>query len=163
MTNISRRDALAGISLATLAACGGGSGSGTGTAPTPTPTPERFRNARRSIVGSAQTADTSEHAFHSAFGRMQDLGTLGGRNSTATATSDGGYYAGFAQRADRNSHAFLCCDAAGLIDLGTLGGSESWAYGINDWGAFDPASPSTPAAPRRDRGRTAGCRRSWRT
>ncbi|CRI33314.1 HAF protein [Chlamydia pneumoniae] len=61
------------------------------------------------IVGQAQTADKSVHAFQYYNGEMKDLGTLGGTSSTAkTVSPDGKVIMGRSQIADGSWHAFMC-------------------------------------------------------
>lgn len=63
-----------------------------------------------------------------------DLGTLGGRGSTAFAVSNG-QVVGAAGTADGNNnvwHAFSWTRAGGMVDLGTLGGPYSSALGVSD-------------------------------
>lgn len=64
---------------------------------------------------------------------VQDLGTLGGTNSFATAVNATGQVVGTAQTSSGESHAFFW-NRGQLIDLGTLGGKESTATGVNDFG-----------------------------
>ncbi len=67
-------------------------------------------------------------------GGMQDLGTLGGQNSTASAINDHGEVVGSADTSDGFTfHAYLWTAADGLQDLGTLGGDyiKSEAFAIN--------------------------------
>jgi probable HAF family extracellular repeat protein len=62
---------------------------------------------------------------------MNDLGTLGGRHSTAYGINASGQVAGESRIAgDAETHAFLYSGGT-LADLGTLGGTHSAAYGIN--------------------------------
>jgi probable HAF family extracellular repeat protein len=61
---------------------------------------------------------------------MQDLGTLGGPNSSAQAINTSGEVVGVADVAPGISHAFLWYDGL-MQDLGTLGGGQSEAQAIN--------------------------------
>ena len=81
---------------------------------------------------------------------MQDLGTLGGEDSVATAI-DGDIVVGSAMTATGRSHAFaydLGAAAPTMIDLGTLGGTSSEAtdvsgdivVGVSRTGPRSPAS-----------------------
>ncbi|TCS39346.1 putative HAF family extracellular repeat protein [Paucimonas lemoignei] len=73
-------------------------------------------------------------AFLYSGGRMADLGTLGGSNSSAYGINTGGYVVGTSQVAgDAATRAFVYRGGR-MIDLGTLGGANSTAYGINDTG-----------------------------
>ena len=90
-----------------------------------------------SVVGVGTVADTgsgdlpAQHAFRSQGGAPTDLGTLGGNNSAASATSqDGSAIAGRLETASGATHAFVWSGGK-LTDLGTLGGTNSAAYGVN--------------------------------
>ena len=67
-------------------------------------------------------------------GGMADLGTLGGRFSTAAAINNRGNVVGYSNLADcQTSHAFLWTPRRGMLDLGTLPGTtSSVATDIND-------------------------------
>ncbi|HEV2247304.1 MAG TPA: hypothetical protein VGW37_11685 [Terriglobia bacterium] len=91
-------------------------------------------NIHEEIVGTAQTAMGTYHAFMFDAGRMVDLGTMGGSNSWAYGVNDNGWMVGGAEMATTNMHAFLCTNGpAGqvMMDLGTMGGSNSAAWMIN--------------------------------
>jgi probable HAF family extracellular repeat protein len=63
---------------------------------------------------------------------MQDLGTLGGRESEARGVSaDGSVVVGAARNAAGDERAFRWTAARGMQDLGTLGGDWSWANGVS--------------------------------
>lgn len=62
-----------------------------------------------------------------------DLGTLGGRESTARDVNERGQVVGDSLTADGERHAFLWEDGV-MHDLGTLGGDESIAWAVNDAG-----------------------------
>jgi probable HAF family extracellular repeat protein len=67
--------------------------------------------------------------------RMQNLGTLGGRNGSALFIDDRGHVAGQSDlKGDKASHAFAWTAATGMKDLGTLGGNNSSAIWMNDYG-----------------------------
>jgi len=63
---------------------------------------------------------------------IAELGTLGGRDSHATAINDSGEIVGNASLVDGTAHAFVAIGAM-MTDLGTLG-SGSYAQDINDAG-----------------------------
>src|SRR5215217_7838737 len=66
--------------------------------------------------------------------KVEDLGTLGGSRSGASAINDSGQVVGSSYLAgDQNNRAFLYKDAK-MTDLGTLGGTSSEAKGINKSG-----------------------------
>lgn len=67
-------------------------------------------------------------------GGMSDLGTLGGRNSSAYAVNEDGYVTGWSDTADGERHVFLWHASTGIQDLGTLGGPIAEAWGIGSGG-----------------------------
>jgi len=71
------------------------------------------------------------------------LGTLGGRNSQATAINVFGVIVGWSETASGNRHAFIWKDGV-MKDLGTMGGTFSMATGINSGSAV--VGRSTTAA-----------------
>ena len=75
---------------------------------------------------------------------VTDLGTLGGRYSTAEAINIHGNVAGYSETASGEKNAFLWTPEVGIVNLGTLGGTISAAYDINDSGVV--AGESTTAA-----------------
>jgi probable HAF family extracellular repeat protein len=75
----------------------------------------------------------NNHAFLYANGVMQDLGTLGGANSYATAINNSGQIVGYSDTAAGAQHAFLYTSGA-MQDIGTLGGANSYANSINSSG-----------------------------
>jgi probable HAF family extracellular repeat protein len=97
----------------------------------PTSEAHAINNAGQ-VVGYANLADGSPHAFLWSEGSMRDLGTLGGANSWARGINDAGQVVGWAELADSHyyHHAFLWSGGT-MQDLGTLGGSWSEASGIN--------------------------------
>jgi len=65
---------------------------------------------------------------------MNDLGTLGGSDSTAYSINAGGQVVGDSvMTGNVTEHAFLYSGGV-MTDLGTLGGSESHAFGVNTAG-----------------------------
>lgn len=82
-------------------------------------------------VGSAFGKDGRERGFIWQAGSMQELGTLGGSTSVATAINIHGDVVGYASTASEATHAFLFRRGR-MIDLGTLGGSWAQALGLND-------------------------------
>jgi probable HAF family extracellular repeat protein len=75
---------------------------------------------------SAETQTTAPTYY-----KVEDLGTLGGSHSWASAINDSGQIVGYSYLAgDQNNHAFLYKDGK-MTDLGTLGGTSSEAKGIN--------------------------------
>src|SRR5215204_2010392 len=74
---------------------------------------------------------TAETQTTPSYYKVQDLGTLGGSHSWASAINDPGQVVGYSNLAgDQNYHAFLYKDGK-MTDLGTLGGTSSEAKGIN--------------------------------
>jgi chitinase len=71
---------------------------------------------------------------------MQDLGTLGGQNSSAEAINLAGQIGGQADVSAGITHAALWTASNQIQDLGTLGGTYAYARGINDKGAVVGAS-----------------------
>ena len=79
---------------------------------------------------------------------VQDIGTLGGVSSVATAINAVGQVAGSSFTAgNQATHAFLWTPGEGMRDLGTLGGNDSHAYGLNDKGQVVGESLTASGAP----------------
>jgi probable HAF family extracellular repeat protein len=84
---------------------------------------------------------TQMHAFLSQDGTIQDLGTLGGRDSVGEFVNERGLVAGvsytsFAPNPGTGiptQDPFLW-DEGTMIDLGTLGGTAGWPWGLNNRG-----------------------------
>ena len=74
---------------------------------------------------------------------MHDLGTLGGKESAATAVNERGQVIGESTTAGGATHAFLWQDGK-MRDLGTLGGQSSSPTAINDVGQVVGASDTVP-------------------
>jgi probable HAF family extracellular repeat protein len=80
------------------------------------------------VVGAADLADETQHAFLWSGGSMRDLGTLDTGNSGARGINDAGQVVGWAYLADGTRHAFLWSGGS-MRDLG-----PGEAYAINDTG-----------------------------
>jgi probable HAF family extracellular repeat protein len=91
-------------------------------------------NSQGQVVGASDwSPDVSgQHAFLFTAGQLQDLGTLGGLTSWATAINGNGNVVGFADTLDGQSHGFVWNGS--MQDVGTLGGASSAATGINSSG-----------------------------
>lgn len=88
-------------------------------------------NNKGHVVGSAFGADGRQRAFVSRGAGVEELGTLGGAVSVATAINDRGDIVGFATTPFEVIHAFMLRRSK-LVDLGTLGGDWAEARAIND-------------------------------
>lgn len=91
----------------------------------------RDLNNAGQAVGSAFGRDGRERGFIWQAGNLQELPTLGGSTSVATAINNHGDVVGTASIASEATHAFLFRRGR-MTDLGTLGGAEAQAMGIND-------------------------------
>jgi len=67
-------------------------------------------------------------------GRIRDLGTLGGQNSTAFSLNNRGQVIGLADDATGNTRPFIWDASTGMSDLGLPGSGLAYVYGINDSG-----------------------------
>jgi probable HAF family extracellular repeat protein len=86
------------------------------------------------IVGQSAAHPSTAHAVLWRAGQIIDLGTLGGRVSSAAAVNNRGQIVGESLTSTRGEqHAFLW-QRGTMIDLGTLGGTQSAAVAINDAG-----------------------------
>ncbi len=102
-------------------------------------TTARGINAYGDVVGSVATLG-GQRAFLWSDGVLQQLGTLGGANSSAAAISDRREVVGEADTASSETHAFLWRHGA-MQDLGVLPGHrKSSATGVNNFGRVVGAS-----------------------
>lgn len=88
------------------------------------------------VVGYSGNGFLRERAFLRITGAMQNLGTLGGTRSRATALNNLGQVVGYSEVSSYNEHAFLYSNGT-MKDLGTIGGNpqgSSRAVDINDKG-----------------------------
>jgi probable HAF family extracellular repeat protein len=89
----------------------------------------------------------STHAFLYSGGMMNDLGTLGGSDSTAWSINSAGQVVGRSDTPGNSaSHAFLWSGET-MSDLGTLGGVFSEAFGINAAGEIVGESQTAVGSP----------------
>lgn len=90
-------------------------------------------NSAGDIVGVAETAGGSKHAFLYRNGVMRDLGTLGGHSSTAFAINDAGQVAGQIEGLEGRTRPFLWRDGR-MREIGDFGGRVNAAHALNNSG-----------------------------
>lgn len=88
-------------------------------------------NGSGQVAGYAATPSGANHAFFYSGTTLSDLGTLGGRNSVASAVNQSGQAVGTTDLNRKDSRAFSWTPGGGMVDLGTLGGKSSSASAIN--------------------------------
>jgi probable HAF family extracellular repeat protein len=88
------------------------------------------------VVSEVQAAIWRDAFIWDAKRGMQDLGTLGGDSSIATAINDEGQVVGYSTDASGYGHAFIWDAKNGMQDLGRLPGAGGYveAVAINDEG-----------------------------
>jgi probable HAF family extracellular repeat protein len=91
------------------------------------------------VVGWSNVANGAQRAVRWQNGKITNLGTLGGRNSEATAINDLGVIVGWSDTRAGTVHAFVWQNGV-MRDLGTLGGTSSRAEDINRAGKIVGAS-----------------------
>lgn len=97
-------------------------------------------------VGQAYTSGGQAHAFRwTGAAGIQDLGTLGGNESTAQGVSASGVVVGSAFNAQGKRLAFRWDPSTGMVSLGTLGGDNSYAYGVTPDGSAVAGWASMPS------------------
>jgi probable HAF family extracellular repeat protein len=90
-------------------------------------------NRHGEVVGLSYVDDLHFHAFFWAGHEVQDIGTLGGSTSVATAINSRREISGYSRRTDGQTHAFARRQGV-MTDLGTLGGRYSYGAAINEAG-----------------------------
>lgn len=89
-------------------------------------------NAGGQIAGNAGAS--IKHAVTWAGAAPTDLGTLGGRESNATAINDNGWIVGYSETQGNSATHAALWNGTTPTDLGTLGGNYSFAMAINSGG-----------------------------
>jgi probable HAF family extracellular repeat protein len=107
-------------------------------------------NEGGAVIGNATTPTDAVHAVQWRPGqRIRDLGTLGGRDSTARGTNTAGDVVGHAETALLGQRlAFVASGTAPMRSLGALGGKSSTAAAINDLGQVAGEAETTGNATR---------------
>jgi probable HAF family extracellular repeat protein len=107
-------------------------------------------NEGGAVIGNATTPTGAVHAVQWRTGqRVRDLGTLGGRDSSARATNTAGDVVGHADTAVLGQRlAFVATVAGTMRSLGALGGKNSSAAAINDLGQVAGEAETTTNATR---------------
>ena len=110
---------------------------------------QQFGDGDASLQPGERRAEAVVHAVAERQVRLMvsaaDLGTLGGRQSSATAISGRGHVVGASETADGQWHAFLW-RAGTMTDLGALPSGDSYATDVNDAGQVVGASTTSPGA-----------------
>ena len=105
-------------------------------------------NDRGEVAGTRQVnAAGDKNAFVFVEPSILDLGTLGGRNSSARDLNSNAQVVGWAELPDGRVRAFLFAGGS-MQDLGTLGGSYSEAVSINEAGVIVGTSGNPAGADR---------------
>jgi probable HAF family extracellular repeat protein len=88
-------------------------------------------NRAGQVVGMIESEDGRRRAILYEYGKVTELGTLGGSDSEARAINAAGMVTGAAQNGAGRWRAFLYEIGKGMSDLGSLGGGGSSAVAIN--------------------------------
>jgi len=106
------------------------------------PTPDGYNstalglNDSGNVVGYSYQGDNSTaFLYNYSAGTIQDLGSIGGQATAATAINGANEVVGYGTDANSNVLAFRYTQSGGIVSLGTLAGaSNSEAFAINDAG-----------------------------
>jgi probable HAF family extracellular repeat protein len=88
-------------------------------------------NESGQIVGTVNYFNTAYHAALYTNGIVQDLGAMGGLNSSASDINNSGQIVGTVTMANNQYHAFAYNNGV-MQDIGTLGGQTSFGNSINN-------------------------------